>query len=187
MRTLLVMLWGVFMATGCFAEEMDVCFSPNGGCQQAIVDQISRSRETMDIAMYFLTSREIAQALVKARNRQVRVRLVFDKSQAIQTYAKAPHLIKQGFEVRYHTGDGLMHNKFAIIDGHLLITGSFNWTPTADHKNEENLLIVKDAAIIKKYQERFDYLWGQAREGAIKKESGLRGWICSVLPGLCGE
>ncbi len=181
------MLFLVQIPLLCFADDMEVYFSPNGGCQQAIVDEINQARETMDIAMYFLTSREIAQALVKAKERQVRVRLVFDKSQEIQDYAKARYLIKRGFAVKYHTGEGLMHNKFAIIDDHILITGSFNWTPTADRKNEENLLIIKDASIIKKYRERFDYLWDQAREGEVKKEDGLREWICSILPGLCGQ
>ena len=171
----------------CFSDDTEVFFSPNGGCQQAVVNEIDQARETMDIAMYFLTSREIVQALVRAKERHVQVRLVFDKSQEIQDYAKARYLIKRGFAVKFHTGEGLMHNKFAVIDGHILITGSFNWTPTADRKNEENLLIIKDAPVIKKYRDRFDYLWVQARTGEAKKEGGAREWICSTLPGLCGE
>ena len=56
-------------------------------------------------------------------------------------------------------GSGLMHNKFAIIDGKILLTGSFNWTLAADQKNEENLLIIEDRKVIKAYQKRFEYLY----------------------------
>ncbi|MCX5712662.1 MAG: phospholipase D-like domain-containing protein, partial [Candidatus Omnitrophica bacterium] len=93
----------------------------------------------------------------------VKARIVLDVSQETQEYSKSRFLIKQGFEVKYYTGQGLMHNKFAIIDGKVLITGSFNWTPTADYKNEENLLIMSNKGLIKKYAERFEYLWDISR------------------------
>ena len=122
--------------------------------------------------MYYLTSREIAQELVKAKDRNVKIRIVLDKSQETQKFSKSRYLIKRGFDVKYHTGSGIMHNKFAIIDNRTLITGSFNWTPTADQKNEENLLIMTDEALIKKYQKRFEYLWERGREGEIKEGQG---------------
>ena len=153
--------------TNLVSADTNVLFSPNGGCQDAIISEISKAQKTIDIAMYYLTSREIAQELVKAKDRNVKIRIVLDKSQETQKFSKSRYLIKRGFEVKYHTGSGIMHNKFAIIDGKVLITGSFNWTPTADQKNEENLLIMTDEELIKKYQKRFEYLWEQGRKGEI--------------------
>lgn len=144
-------------AEGC--ADTRVYFSPDGGCQDVIISEIGRAGKSIDIAMYTFTSREIAEELVRAKDRGVRVRVVLDKGQETQTYSKSRYLIKRGFDVKYHAGSGIMHNKFAIIDGAVLITGSFNWTPTADRKNEENLLLITDPGIIKKYQERFEYLW----------------------------
>ena len=109
--------------------DTQVYFSPNGGCQNAIIVEIGKAQKTIDIAMYYLTSREIAQELVKAKERNIKVRIVLDQSQETQTYSKSRYLIKRGFEVKYHVGAGIMHNKFAVIDGKVLITGSFNWTP----------------------------------------------------------
>ena len=109
--------------------------------------------------MYYLTSREIAQELVKAKDRKVIVRIVLDKSQETQNYSKSRYLIKRDFEVKYHTGSGLMHNKFAIIDGKVLITGSFNWTDSAEHYNYENAIFISDPETIKKYQQKFDKIW----------------------------
>jgi len=131
-----------------------VYFSPNGGCQDVIISEIRKSQKSIDIAMYYLTSREIAQELVKAKDRVVVVRIVLDKSQETQKYSKSRYLIKRGFDVKYHAGSGLMHNKFAVIDSKVLITGSYNWTPTANEKNEENLLIMTDEQLIKRYQQR---------------------------------
>jgi phosphatidylserine/phosphatidylglycerophosphate/cardiolipin synthase-like enzyme len=104
------------------------------------------------------------------------VRIVLDKSQETQDYSKSRYLIKRGFEVKYYTGQGLMHNKFAIIDNEVLITGSFNWTPTADRKNEENLLIMTDRWLIKKYAERFEYLWKAGRKGEASPGFVLKFW-----------
>ena len=147
-----------------------IFFSPNGGCQQAVISQISKATKTIDIAMYYLTARETSQELIKAKDRNVQIRIVLDQSQEGGAYAKSRFLIKNGINAKIHTGSGLMHNKFAVIDGKTLITGSFNWTATAEEKNEENLLIITDQALITKYQERFEYLWKGSREIKFKEK-----------------
>ena len=164
-KMVLFYLFFIFFLPNTLLADTKVYFSPNGGCQDAIVSQISKAQRTIDIAMYYLTSREIAQELVKAKERKVTVRIVLDQGQETQNYSKSRYLIKRGFEVKYHIGSGIMHNKFALIDGKVLLTGSFNWTPTANEKNEENLLIITDKDLIKKYEERFEYLWKSSRKG----------------------
>ena len=67
-----------------------------------------------------------------------------------------------------------MHNKFAVIDGHVLITGSFNWTNMGDVKNEENLLILTDEALISQYQKRFEYLYQGSHSTGHKAEYNSR-------------
>ena len=160
---------GILLIAVIAFADTQVYFSPNGGCQNAVITEIGKAQKTIDIAMYYLTSREIAQELVRAKDRNVKVRIVLDKSQEAQAYSKSRYLIKRGFEVKYHTGPGLMHNKFALIDDKVLITGSFNWTPTANQKNEENLLMITDKELIKKYEDRFEYLWKMGRKGELKE------------------
>ena len=146
-----------------FAESTKVLFSPKGGCQESIVSEISKAEKTIDIAMYYLTSREIVQELVKAKERSVVIRIFLDQSQENSKYAKSRYLAKRGIEIRFYVGAGLMHNKFAVIDNKVLITGSFNWTATAQEKNQENLLIIKDSSLIKDYSQRFGMLWEKGR------------------------
>ena len=153
----------LFLAGSVLAETR-VYFSPKGGCENIIIKELAKAQNTIEIAMYSFTSRPIAQELDKLRAKNVKIRIVLDKDQETQKYSKSRYFIQRGYEVKYDSGSGLMHNKFAIIDHKLLITGSFNWTAGAEHKNEENLLILDDPALIQKYSDRFEYLWQKGRQ-----------------------
>ena len=52
-----------------------------------------------------------------------------------------------------------MHNKFAIFDNKLLVTGSYNWTNNAEHFNYENAVLISDPTIITKYQKEFEKIF----------------------------
>jgi len=54
-----------------------------------------------------------------------------------------------------------MHNKYAIIDDRILITGSFNWTWQAVKSNQENLIIVEKDDLVKRYKDSYEKLWTQ--------------------------
>ena len=55
---------------------------------------------------------------------------------------------------------GIMHDRIAIMHGRVLFTGSYNWSKSAEERNEENLLeFIDEEEIIETYQERLDYLW----------------------------
>jgi phosphatidylserine/phosphatidylglycerophosphate/cardiolipin synthase-like enzyme len=169
------------------AQEIKVYFSPNGGCQQAVISEIKKATQTIDIAMYYLSSRQIAQALAQALDNNVRVRIVLDQGQEIEPASKSSYLVKHGFDIRYHLGFGLMHNKFAVFDGKSLITGSFNWTSTAEERNEENLLIISDDNTIKVYEDRFNYLWNTSRPDS-RNARGLDvfpSWFCTTFHIFC--
>lgn len=52
-----------------------------------------------------------------------------------------------------------MHHKFCVIDNEVVITGSYNWTASADKRNNENLLVIHDAKIAQEYSAEFNRLW----------------------------
>ena len=160
MRYILAFL---LLLSGLAMAETKVYFSPNGGCTGAIVREINGAQKTVDVMMYSFTSRPIVQAMDQAKARGVAIRVLLDKGQETQKYAKGRYFINKGISVKYDTGSGLMHNKVGIIDGKVLFTGSFNWTAQAEKNNAENLLVIEDTVLINKYQERFDYLWLKGR------------------------
>jgi len=161
-------LFFLFCTSSVVYAEPKVCFSPNGACQEAVVTQISKAQRSIEIAMYSFTSREIAQALVEAKKRQVKVRVILDNAQIKDPYSKSRYLMGKGINVKFRLGPGLMHNKFAVIDGKVLLTGSFNWTASADRKNAENLLIISSKELAQKYEKQFKLLWAQSGEGMFK-------------------
>jgi len=189
MKHALLFLMLCFFSHASDAQEIQVYFSPNGGCEEAVISKINSAAKTIDIAMYYLSSANIAHALVRAQQRNAAIRIVLDQGQEIESASKSGYLIKHGFEIRYHLGFGLMHNKFAIIDGETLITGSFNWTQTAQERNEENLLIIHDESTISQYQQRFEYLWNTSRID-LRDARGLAAapaWVCTTFHLFCGH
>jgi len=83
-----------------------------------------------------------------------------DKQPAGGKYSKYQYFIDNRITVIRGIHAGIMYNKIAVIDGKILFTGSFNWTKSAETRNEENLLeFIDEANIIEIYQKRLDYLW----------------------------
>lgn len=139
--------------------QIRVLFSPQDNCAQEIVLAIDNAKNYIYVAMYYFTSRPIAQALVKAKNRGVDVRVCLDEEQLYYEWTKSKFLENKDVNIRLISGSGIMHNKFCIIDGYITITGSYNWTVNADLKNDENVLIIKSREIAKIYREQFDKFW----------------------------
>ena len=137
----------------------EVYFSPQGGVQEKIVEELKAAKRTVDVMMYGLTSDVLSQSIVKAHKRGVKVRVLLDKVQSRGNESKSDYLIDHGIEVRIEHQKGIMHNKVAIIDDSTVITGSYNWTSNAELMNQENMLVIDTPEIVQKYQERFQYLW----------------------------
>lgn len=136
-----------------------VLFSPADECGKAILDAINSAEESIELAIYHFTSRELSKALVMAVRRGVIVRVFTDGENAREYYSKANFLKKNGVMVKLEEGEGLMHNKFCIIDDRLLITGSYNWTTSADLKNDENVIFINSKEAVKIYRLQFEKYW----------------------------
>jgi len=110
--------------------------------------------------MYSFTYEPISEAIIRAKNRGIKIRILMDKQQAAGKYSKYQYFFNNGINVITDIHSGIIHNKIAIIDGKILFTGSYNWTKSAEGINQENLLeFIDEGKIIKLYQERLDYLW----------------------------
>ncbi len=139
-------------------------FSAQDGIEWVVEREIDRAVDYIDAAVYTFTSRPLAQALVDAHNRGVEVRLVLDPSSASSSYGKATYLYNNGIEIKIEKGAGLMHHKFLLIDDSVLITGSFNWTASAESINDENIILLKGfPSTFRSYMGEFKRLWGDGR------------------------
>lgn len=142
----------------------EVYFSPKGGATQAIVNHIDRAQREIQILAFYFTSKPITHAVENARKRGVNVRAVLDRSQPTARGNRIKELQDSGVEVRIDATHPIMHSKVIIIDMTTVVTGSFNFSATAESRNAENLLICsnKDQAAL--YRENWDYLWEIARD-----------------------
>ena len=128
-----------------FREPMlSAHFSPNGGCQAAIVAEIGRARSEILVQAYSFSCPDIAQALIQAAARRVRVVVLLDRSNEAESYSELGDLEKHGLEVMIDGHHAIAHNKVMVIDGRTILTGSFNFTRQAERENAENLLVLKD-------------------------------------------
>ena len=131
-------------------------FSPNGGCTEAIVEALGQARTTVKVQAYSFTSAPIAKALVDAHKRGVRVEVLLDKSQRTEKYSSADFLAHAGIPTRIDAQHRIAHNKVMVIDGAVVITGSFNFTKGAEHDNAENLLVIRSQALAAQYTRNWE-------------------------------
>lgn len=113
----------------------------------------------LDVMVYSITHDGMADALIRAHQRGVKIRVLTDKTQAGSRYADDEKLEAAGIEVRRDTQVGSMHHKVMIENGRVVGLGSFNWTANADKRNAENFNIIKLVYVAKTYQTEFDRLW----------------------------
>lgn len=132
-----------------------VYFSPQGGCTEAIVTQLSQARSNILVQAYSFTSEPIAKALLTSHKRGVKVMVILDKSQRTEKYSTADFLAHAGIETLIDAQHAIAHNKVMIIDGETVITGSFNFTKAAENSNAENLLVLKDPKLAEQYRDNW--------------------------------
>jgi phosphatidylserine/phosphatidylglycerophosphate/cardiolipin synthase-like enzyme len=158
------------------AKTVDTCFSPLGHCDQVLVSWIDSAQKSLDGAIYGLTDPSIAAAFIRAKHRGVQIRLIQDRSQSKDRKAVFQHLQQAGIPVRVQrgTGGGIQHNKFLIMDGTYVITGSFNWTVSASRRNDENFVILDDQA--PKFAMEFERLWSSAERPRRRQSKSRSNW-----------
>lgn len=135
--------------------RVQVYFSPEGGAQDAVVEAIDHARETVLVQAYSFTSAPIAGALKRAHDRRVKVWVVLDKSQRSERYTSATFLQHAGIPVFIDSAHAIAHNKVMVLDGEVLITGSFNFTKAAEFSNAENLMVIRDRNLAKVYADNW--------------------------------
>lgn len=130
------------------------------GIDVRLADAISRAKRTIDIAVYEFDNQEITQAVLQAHQRGVQVRVVTDD----ETFSSPEDttlddLEAAGIPIITDNRSGLMHDKFIILDGTTVWSGSWNFTESATYNNNENSLVFASSTIAAIYQAEFDEMF----------------------------
>lgn len=144
-------------------------FSPDDNIEKLLTALIDHEQESIKIAIFSFTNAAIAQALIRACERKIAIEMIVDASCIKDRFNKLELLKTEGIKpyVYYPTSNALindiMHNKFVIFKKNvgqksLLWTGSFNFTKSAQMKNQENVVILDDTHIIDRFEKQFELI-----------------------------
>ena len=139
------------------SAKINLCFTPPLNCGRLIAQEINGAKSSIYMQAYGLTHPDITKALIKAKERGVDVRIIVDRSNLTQKYSKIKDLRQAGIEVSIDIVPGIAHNKVVILDRQKTVSGSFNFTTSADKRNTENVLIIDDVQIADRYLQNWLY------------------------------
>lgn len=127
---------------------VQIMFTPEDDASGQIVRVIEQSQKQVLVQTFSFTSKEIAQALIKAKQRGIDVQVITDAAQILRMErSKVPMVAEGGVPVFVDSLHDSAHNKVMVVDAgtaaQIVITGSFNFTRAAQSKNAENLLIFR--------------------------------------------
>jgi phosphatidylserine/phosphatidylglycerophosphate/cardiolipin synthase-like enzyme len=150
----------LLLAVGCappssVPQGVQVYFSPHGGATEAVVNALEHATNSVLVQAYSFTSAPIAKAIVEANRRGVRVHVILDGSQRSEKYSEADFLQNSEIPTLIDAQHAIAHNKIIIVDDYLILTGSFNFTKAAEERNAENLLVINDPSLAKRYLENW--------------------------------
>jgi phosphatidylserine/phosphatidylglycerophosphate/cardiolipin synthase-like enzyme len=159
------------LSQGFSSTPMETCFSPKEACDQKIIAFIDGAQQSLDIAIYAITHPGIADAIQRAHSRGLRVRMVVDRVQAAGNSSLVDELSSSGIPLKIgNTGRAIMHNKFTIVDGRALETGSYNYTRNATSENSENQMYIFESTVLERFQADFESLWSNGLNPTPKPE-----------------
>jgi phosphatidylserine/phosphatidylglycerophosphate/cardiolipin synthase-like enzyme len=167
-------------------KNIEVYFSPSDGTTAAIVNEIGNAHTDLEFALLIHTANETGTAIFDAKRRGVNTRGIVDKDTAT-TGDEYYFLSRNGVSMRLYNDGSIFHHKYCVIDATnaasnpTLLTGSHNWSAAAETKNDENLLIIHDAAIANIYLQEFEARWKEAARVGVK-EVKIDGFEALVFP-----
>ena len=143
------------------AAQTAVTASFGQDCETTVIREVATARDSILVAIYSLTRRNITTALARAAKRGVAVTVKFDARQAELEAMKESlkFLEKNGIKclpIKMSENAAAMHDKFMVIDRKRVLTGSYNYTVPATELNYENLVMIESVAIAGAYAKEFD-------------------------------
>jgi phosphatidylserine/phosphatidylglycerophosphate/cardiolipin synthase-like enzyme len=139
-----------------------------------LINAIRKSEKSFYGAFYDISSMKITDELIAAFNRGIDVKLVTEND----TFSgpAVTKLIETGIPVVADTGTGLMHNKFAVIDGNSIFTGSYNTTENCTLKNNNNAILIRSPELAEIYNSEFNEMFHSRIFGNRKEEGAFAGF-----------
>jgi phosphatidylserine/phosphatidylglycerophosphate/cardiolipin synthase-like enzyme len=146
--------------------HIEVYFSPEDGVAKHVLQRLAAAKRSIHFMTFSYTEDKISDAMVAKVKAGLQVRGVFESQNAHGSGADFTRLQQGGVDVLEDGNCYILHHKVIVIDERTVITGSYNFTGSAEKDNDENLVIVDDVALARAYLEEFQRVYAQAQAPA---------------------
>lgn len=156
------------------ATPVEIYFSPDDKVARRILEILNDAQESINFMAYTITSNDIGNAIVQRSQAGITVTGVMDEDQVTTGQgSEYDQFFQSGLNVRLDGNlNGLMHHKVIIIDAKIVITGSYNFTASAEEDNDENVIIIFSPETAKRYMEEFQRIYEQAQKPETGEPEG---------------
>ena len=147
-------------------------FAPDHDLESYDIDLLETATKRVDIAMYAFTDERLADELLKLSRRGVEIRLyrdglqLSDETSRAEKRADVPPTFRiasnPNIHVKVKVRSASMHLKAFCIDGSLLRTGSANWSESGEKSQDNDLYVIRDPKVIRRFEADFEELWQRA-------------------------
>jgi phosphatidylserine/phosphatidylglycerophosphate/cardiolipin synthase-like enzyme len=146
--------------------QIETFFAPDDAPQTRIAELINSAQHSVHIMAFAFTADPIAQAVISAHQRGLQVSGVIETGQAENSGSDFQSLVDAGVDLRLDGNPRNMHHKVIIIDDQIVIFGSYNFSRSAEERNDENLLIIHSAELAAEFEAEFELIYKNAQEVA---------------------
>ncbi|KAG0262260.1 hypothetical protein BG011_000166 [Mortierella polycephala] len=137
-------------------------FFPSEQSFQQLVNTLDGAKSSLDICVFTITDNHLANAIIRAHERGVRVRIISDDDKANDMGSDVNRLRDENnIPARVDNSPSHMHHKFAVVDDAMVINGSYNWTKGARFDNRENLTLTNAPKAVQGFKAEFEKLWSE--------------------------
>jgi phosphatidylserine/phosphatidylglycerophosphate/cardiolipin synthase-like enzyme len=145
--------------------ELDIYFSPDDGVLSALVPLLQSAQESIFFLAYSFTSNQLGDILREKADAGLTVAGVMDEEQVSSNQGTEFDPFRQAdMDVRIDGIDGLMHHKVFIVDQKIVAFGSYNFSQSAEERNDENLIIVHNPVIAQQFVQEFERVQSEAQK-----------------------
>lgn len=142
--------------------QIEVLFSPDDGTAIRLLELIRDAQKSINFLAYSFTSDSLAEAILSRARMGVIVSGIFEESQVkLNNGSEYKRIQSAGLNVRLDGNPRNMHDKVLIIDEQIVVTGSYNFSRSAEESNDENTLIIHNADIAAQYLAEFNRIYNK--------------------------
>lgn len=144
--------------------DISLCFPRYGEKSDGkLIDMISKTKKSLDIAIFNFTDKHILKAIWEAKNQNVAIRVITDKTMSLTPvqFFILRKLRRAGIPVKKNFHPRFIHLKITIADKKVVTVASANFTKASQIKNDEFFIIIRNKKIASEFIKQFNLMWNK--------------------------